>query len=204
MPSRHSTVLGGPGRVSTRRAWKWAAYAGTAAAAVYMGGLMGTDRSTRLISKRGRKRTRAFLTSSLIAIYKSKSVRNITLTSFALTLLARMLPLEKLGLSFLEKSLRKRSSAFFALVLYSIFYSKYVVEAPVFRYKRTFFNVSIVQKMRPSQLVYYPTFWAFNRHAQTVLLFMLGHIEWLWSSLDYSRERVKARDGNILHLDWAV
>ncbi len=197
------TVLGGGAGLSLRRVSRIGGFVASATLAAYFGGLIGTDRKNRISAKRAGKRTKAFLTSSVYAIISSKSVRNITLTSLLLTLLLRSLPLDSLGMSFLSKGLRRRSGGMFALFLFSIYYSKYVVEAPVFRYKRTFFNVSIVEKMRPSQLVYSPTFWAFNRHAQTVMLFMLGHIEWWWSSLKWRREEIRAHDGNVLHLDWA-
>ena len=170
MPSSNRTVLG---RYERRFVLYLRDNAATAALAAYLGGLWAlTERADE--RKRAGKRTRAFLTPHLRHyIFEECAQHNFDI--LAATVLVRNLPLETLGLSFLSK-FSASVAALFALILYTIYYSKYVVETPVFRHKRTYFNVSVVEKMRPSSSRM-PTFWAFNRHAQTVMLFMLGHIE---------------------------
>ena len=75
------------------------------------------------------------------------------------------------------------------------------------RFQRTFFNTFIVERAKLPRLIFAPTAYAFNRHAQTGVLFMLSHIEWLWQQqLFFRREFVDSGDRfkSKLHLDWAV
>lgn len=56
----------------------------------------------------------------------------------------------------------------------------------------------------PAQIYFSPVFWAFNRHAQTVVCFVLCHLEWLWApQLEWKRESVRGFDDNPQFLDWA-
>jgi predicted alpha/beta-fold hydrolase len=65
------------------------------------------------------------------------------------------------------------------------------------------FLVHIVEKASLATRTYWPCFWAFNRHAQTVVLNMLGHLEWMWTHVHWRHETVPAVDGNVLDVYWA-
>ena len=51
----------------------------------------------------------------------------------------------------------------------TLYYCLRVVEVPVVRFHRTFWNVSIVEKAQLMRRRFYPIFWMTNRHLQTVL-----------------------------------
>lgn len=62
-----------------------------------------------------------------------------------------------------------------------------------------------MEKTKILETPYKPVFWAFNRHMQTISLFALSSLEWLWAEpIKYTREEVEAFDApNVLYLDWA-
>jgi predicted alpha/beta-fold hydrolase len=91
-------------------------------------------------------------------------------------------------------------------LMYSLIYTWKVVEAPTVSFKRTYWNSTIVEKSRIASTMFYPVFWAFNAHAQTVSCFVLSHLEWFfWAEpINFEREYIPAFDSpNELFLDWA-
>ena len=84
-----------------------------------------------------------------------------------------------------------------------LYYFLRVVEVPVVRFHRTFWNVSIVEKAELLRRRYYPCFWMTNRHLQTVLGSIAADLMWLVRRrISWRREVVKAFDRNDLFLDW--
>ena len=77
------------------------------------------------------------------------------------------------------------------------------VESPNARFQRTFWNVHIVEKSKLAKIRFQPCFWLLNSHTQTIIGFVMGHLEWwLFEPVIYRRETIKAYDGNDLFLDW--
>ena len=139
----------------------------------------------------------AVLRSLIYSLAKSKSIRNILLSSLVLTGLARAALPDRLSRS------PARTVGGFATLLWALYYKFRVDEYPVVRFRRTLFNVAVVERAGLAKTRFHPTFWAWNRHAQTGIMFVLSHLEWLWHSLVWRREAIPAGDGNELHLDWA-
>lgn len=54
------------------------------------------------------------------------------------------------------------------MLQYALYYGYRVVEVPVVRFRRTFWNVSVVEKAQLLRRPFRPTFWMTNRHLQTV------------------------------------
>ena len=67
----------------------------------------------------------------------------------------------------------------FLTVNYGFYYFLFVVEAPVVRFHRTFYNVSIVEKTALGRRWFYPTWWMANRHLQTVVGSIFSDLIWL-------------------------
>lgn len=80
--------------------------------------------------------------------------------------------------------------ACFAIVWY-LYYKAFVVAPSKLRCQRTFFNIQVIEKAQLATTKFFPTPWGFNRHSQTILLFMLSHLELWWQNpLRYSKELV--------------
>lgn len=154
---------------------------------------------------------RGLIQSTVWAVRTSKSLRSLTLGALAFSVLSRYVTRTSNQSTLL-------SFRYFFIYCWGLYYYFRIREAPVVRFQRTFFNTFIVEKSQLSKMRYAPTFWAFNRHAQTGVLFALSHLEWIFhTDLHWQREEVPAKDGftyknqdtgvverNILHLDWAV
>ena len=113
---------------------------------------------------------------------------------------------------------------FFSLV-WSLIYRWRVVENPTISFRRTYWNSTLVEKAKIAETPFAPVLWGFNRlvfiflslkfwvlkltfenrHAQTISLYALSQLEWLWAEpIKYTREEIPAFDPpNVLFLDWA-
>jgi hypothetical protein len=63
---------------------------------------------------------------------------------------------------------RRALAATFVGLQYTLYYWFRVVEVPVVRFQRTFWNVSVVEKAQLLRRQFRPIFWMTNRHLQTV------------------------------------
>jgi predicted alpha/beta-fold hydrolase len=139
----------------------------------------------------------AAIARSAQASLRSKSLRRILVTAFVLATLSR-------AIAERDDRLGRITFRVFFSVIFVIFYFSKAVEYPVVKYRHDVWaNVEIVEKAKLATRWYAPTFWGFNRHAQTVLLFALGHLEWVWSHLTWNHEAIDAVDGNTLDIFWA-
>eukprot|EP00301_Raphidiophrys_heterophryoidea_P023151 c7119_g1_i1.p1 GENE.c7119_g1_i1~~c7119_g1_i1.p1 ORF type:complete len:623 (+),score=147.69 c7119_g1_i1:48-1871(+) len=133
--------------------------------------------------------------STLLSV-RSPVVRNILVFSLICSMLARR-----------AVRGRWRSRTFFPVFLllsWTLFYQSKVVETPVVRFKRTFWNVHICERAQLSKKKFKPVPWGFTRHAQTITCFIVSQLEWLWQpALKFDREEITAHDGNTLYIDWA-
>eukprot|EP00808_Paulinella_micropora_P020912 g32063.t1 len=112
---------------------------------------------------------------------RSKSIRNVVAASMLMSII-----LKALGVG----TFKQRFSLSFAL-LWSLYYRYNVVEHARLRYHRTFWNVHIVEKARLTKESFNPVFWAFNRHAQTIVCFVLQMLEsHVWSKYIAIREEI--------------
>ena len=131
------------------------------------------------------------------ASLRSKSLRRIVITALVLATVSRVIA-ER------DDRLGRITFRLFFTVIFAIFYFSKAVEYPVVKYRHDVWeNVEIVEKASLATQWYAPTFWGFNRHAQTVLLYALGHLEWVWSKLTWKHEAIDAVDGNVLDVYWA-
>mmetsp|Transcript_32622 Transcript_32622/g.52023 ORF Transcript_32622/g.52023 Transcript_32622/m.52023 type:complete len:382 (-) Transcript_32622:517-1662(-) len=142
----------------------------------------------------GRKKNELYV-SSLYYAAKSKTLRNMLLSAGLVTYLAKRFLGYRLGKSF---------PAFF-FTIWGLIYKFRVVETPKVWYKRTYWNTHIVEKARISQTEFWPVFWLFNRHAQTVTCFVLSALEWLWARpIEFERQVLPCfEDVNEQYVDWA-
>ena len=103
---------------------------------------------------------------------------------------------------FLGMSFARAFVSFFASI-WMLTYRTRIVERATVSFHRSFWNNALVEKM--SLPVFYPVFWAWHRHAQTIACFALSHLEKLWQEpITYARETIPAFDHpNVLFLDWA-
>jgi len=94
--------------------------------------------------------------------------------------------------------------AFFT-TLWTLIYRWRVVENPTVSFRRTYWNSTLVEKAKIPETTFAPVIWGFNRHAQSITLYALSNLEWLWAEpIVYAREEVPAFDHpNVLYLDWA-
>jgi predicted alpha/beta-fold hydrolase len=149
--------------------------------------------------------------STVWAVRTSKSLRALTAGAFIFSILSRYITRRSSQSTLL-------SFRYFFIYCWGLYYYFKIREFPVVRFQRTFFNTYIVEKSQLSKMSFAPTFWAFNRHAQTGVLFALSHIEWLFhTDLHWQREEIQSMDTftwknpttgvveqNMLHLDWAI
>jgi len=132
---------------------------------------------------------------SLFWALRSKTLRNMVLSSALGTLIAN----RTLGIRV------RRSFPLFLSVAWALLYKWNVVETPRVFYRRTFWNTHIVEKSKIAQTEFWPVFWLFNRHAQTVICFALSALEWIWApEIHYARETIPCHDEpNEQFIDWA-
>jgi len=98
---------------------------------------------------------------------------------------------------------RRVFPSFFAM-LWALIYFFRVVETPEVMYRRTHFNTVLLEKAKLTSKTFWPVFWAFNRHAQTVTCYVVSAFEWLWATpVLFKRETISGHDGNEQYLDWA-
>ena len=115
-------------------------------------------------------------------LLRSRGLRNIFITAVILSIISRSL----------FKGLTRKMSfpASFVIVWY-LYYKAFVVAPSKLRCQRTFFNIQVIEKAQLAITKFLPTPWGFNRHSQTILLFMLSHLELWWQNpLRYSKELV--------------
>ena len=151
------------------------------------------------------------LRSTAWAVRTSKSLRALTLGAFVFSILSRYVTRSRNKSTLL-------SFRYFFCYCWGLYYYFRIREAPVVRFQRTCFNTAVVEKSKITNMIFAPTFWAFNRHAQTGVLFALSHIEWLFhADLHWQREEIPSSDSftwtnpstgeisrNMLHLDWST
>jgi predicted alpha/beta-fold hydrolase len=98
---------------------------------------------------------------------------------------------------------RLRVFAAYVITFWLTQYTLHYMEYPHARFQRTFWNVHLVEKSRLRRLRFDPIPWLMNTHQQTLVGFVLGHLEWiLFNRVTFRRETVQAYDGNDLFLDW--
>jgi predicted alpha/beta-fold hydrolase len=86
---------------------------------------------------------------------------------------------------------RKISFPLSFVIVWYLYYRAFVVAPSKLRCQRTFFNIQVIEKAQLATTKFYPTPWAFSRHAQTILLYMFSHFELWWlNPLRYSKELV--------------
>lgn len=151
------------------------------------------------------------LRSTAWAVRTSKSLRALTLGAFVFSILSRYVTRSRNKSTLL-------SFRYFFCYCWGLYYYFRIREAPLVRFQRTCFNTAVVEKSKITNMIFAPTFWAFNRHAQTGVLFALSHIEWLFhTDLHWQREEIPSSDSftwtnpstgeisrNMLHLDWST
>ena len=142
--------------------------------------------------------SREVFRSWLVTLRRSKLLFNM-FGSGAIFALLSQTPLRWLGLQFS----RARVFAGYVVGFWATQYYLHYMEYPHARFQRTFWNVHIVEKARLLKLRFDPIPWLMNTHQQTLVGFVLGHMEWaLFNTVTYRRELVRAYDGNDLFLDW--
>lgn len=140
------------------------------------------------------------LQSLLLATARNRHFVSMVVSSFAISQISvRVL----VGRAAFFRSQRYAFLFFFGLI-WHLFYKFRVIESPILRFQRSFWNVHIVQRSMLPSLVFRPIFYAYNRHAQTVVCFVLSFVECLFSTYRYERETIKGFDGKEQFIDWAV
>jgi hypothetical protein len=134
-----------------------------------------------------------FLLQSLYYSLRSYNLWNMVLAAALMTYLGRRQ-------GFRVRLLFPTSFA----VAAGLYYRFQVVETAKVTCQRTFWNVQITEKAQLTQMPFCPTFWGFNRHAQTVTCLLFSALEWLWATpIEFTCEKVEAYDGNQLDIHWA-
>jgi len=77
------------------------------------------------------------------------------------------------------------------VIVWYLYYKVFVVSACKLRCQRTFFNIQVIEKAHLNTTKFYPTPWGFNRHSQTILLYIISQLEQLWQNpLKFTKELV--------------
>lgn len=129
--------------------------------------------------------------------FQSKRIRNITLSSIALTWLINRFRKTKVG---------GRWGRFYFQIFassWALYYCLYCGESPVVRCQKSLFNRQIIQKANLTE-TYWPCFWLTNKDAMTALGSFFGDIEFLlFYDLKLKTEVLPCYDGvNSFNLDW--
>ena len=141
---------------------------------------------------------RELVRSWLLTLRKSKLLFNMFGSGIIFTFLSKY-PMNW----FQWKVSRLRVFASYIITFWLTQYTLHYMEYPHARFQRTFWNVQLVEKSRLQKLRFDPIPWLMNTHQQTLVGFVLGHLEWiLFNQVTFRREIVKAYDGNDLFLDW--
>lgn len=115
-------------------------------------------------------------------LLRSRGVRNIFITALILSILSR---------HFVKGLTRKISFPISFGIVWYLYYKAVVVAPSKLRCQRTFFNIQVIEKAQLATTKFHPTPWAFSRHAQTILLYMVSHLELWWQNpLRYFKESV--------------
>ena len=104
-----------------------------------------------------------------------------------------------------------RKRTFFGVV-WLLYYHFRVREKPHIHFQRSSFNMMLVEKARLTQRRFNPVFYAFNRHAQSIICYILSLLELAWQQpLRYEREAVLPAGGSASSsavppqfLDWIL
>jgi hypothetical protein len=88
---------------------------------------------------------------------------------------------------------------FFASI-WVLYWRFYVIEHAVASYKPTFFNVHLVEKAGLTRQRFAPVFWAYNKHAQSVVCLALAFLG--STPLNTHRETFEGFDESPQYLDW--
>jgi len=148
-----------------------------------------------LIEAKDRKAAARARLGALLWAVRSSTLRNMLLVSGAVTWAARRL----FGFR------ANRTFPAFLMTIWALIYKWRVVESPKIFFRRTYWNTHVVEKAKLAQTEFWPVFWAFNRHAQTVTCFAISALEWLWARpILYEREVIPCHDEpNEQFIDWA-
>lgn len=142
-----------------------------------------------------RRSRRTWVSKALLSAsfaLRSRTIRNMILAAGGVSWLSR-----RLGYDL------NRPFTTTLAIMWLMYYYFRVIEHGVARYQRTYWNVHIVEKAKLSRTPFHPVVWGYNRHAQTVVCFIVAHLEWLWSSgIKVNREEIIGFDGNKQYLDW--
>lgn len=129
-----------------------------------------------------RSGTKLTLRSLYWGFLRSRGMRNIVITAFILSILSR---------SMVKGLTRKISFPASFIIVWWLYYKAFVVSPSKLRCQRTFFNIQVIEKAQLATTKFHPTPWAFSRHAQTILMYMISHLELWWQNpLRYSKELV--------------
>ncbi|GBG33048.1 Monoacylglycerol lipase ABHD2 [Hondaea fermentalgiana] len=133
--------------------------------------------------------------ASLALALKSSTLRNMLLSALGVTYLSNRL----FGVR------AKRAFPSFFATIWGLIYFFHVAETPHVWFRRTYYNTTLVEKSKITTTEFWPVFWLFNRHAQTVTCYVLSALEWLWAQpIEYRRETLPCHDPpNEQYLDWA-
>lgn len=115
------------------------------------------------------------LRSVTLAAVRSKHLRNLVLLSAALSVVSRE---SARRLVWMPRVFRRGLSglfSFFFLSLWLLFYHFRVREKPVIRYRRTMWNIAIMERLKLE--TFKPVAWGFNSHIQTVLCNSLNKLD---------------------------
>ena len=129
-----------------------------------------------------RSSTKLTLRTLYWGLFRSRGLRNIFILAIFVSIASRHL----------FKGLTRKISfpVSFAIVWY-LYYRTFVLSPSKLRCQRTFFNIQVIEKAQLATTKFQPTPWGFNRHSQTILLYMLSHIELWWlNPLRYTKELV--------------
>ena len=115
-------------------------------------------------------------------ILRSRGMRNIVITAVLLSIFSR---------NMVRGLTRKISFPVSFIIVWYLYYKAFVVAPSKLRCQRTFFNIQVIEKAQLATTKFHPTPWAFSRHAQTILMYMLSHLELWWQNpLRYGKELV--------------
>lgn len=137
---------------------------------------------------------RKYFASFLFAL-KSSTLRNMLLSALGVTYLSN---------KFFGVRAKRAFPSFFATIWALIYFFR-VIETPQVWFRRTYYNTTLVERSKMTTTEFWPVFWLFNRHAQTVTCYALSALEWLWAQrIEYRRETIPCHDPpNEQYLDWA-
>jgi predicted alpha/beta-fold hydrolase len=105
------------------------------------------------------------------SLLRSRGLRNIIITAIILSIISRHV---------FKGLTRKISFPTSLMIVWYLYYKVLVVTPCKLRCQRTFFNIQVIEKARLATTKFLPTPWGFNRHSQTILLYIISQLEQLW------------------------